>query len=141
VVCIRTVCFYLDLGYLNQLYRAGQTKNLGGRRGTRHLSRNDTSLANPCLIPTVKKVYQRQTVMLVSRRNIHPAFILHMNLDGCIDFRQSRIMTPLATSVSSSEEQSMSSGDESDDEDLTDAETSDSDWSDTGEHNTYAKWS
>jgi hypothetical protein len=42
-------------------------------------------------------------------------------------------MTPLATSVSNPEEQSMSSGDESDNEDLTDTESSDSDWSDAGE--------
>lgn len=46
-------------------------------------------------------------------------------------YRQSRILTPLATL--NAEEQSMSSGDESDNEDLTDVETSDSDWSETGE--------
>jgi hypothetical protein len=42
-------------------------------------------------------------------------------------------MTPSATSIPNLDEQSMSSGDESDNEDLTDVETSDSDWSDTGE--------
>lgn len=39
---------------------------------------------------------------------------------------------PLSTSKSDPEERSMSSGDESDNEDLTDAETSDSDWFDSG---------
>jgi hypothetical protein len=53
--------------------------------------------------------------------------------DSPANHRQSRILTPLATSVSNPEEQSMSSGDESDNVDLTDVETSDSDWSDTGE--------
>jgi len=45
--------------------------------------------------------------------------------------RQSRVLTPSGTSMLDPEEQSMSSGDESDNEDLTDAETSDSDWFDT----------
>jgi hypothetical protein len=42
-------------------------------------------------------------------------------------------LTPLASSVVDPEEQSMSSGDESDNEDLTDTGTSDGDWSDAGE--------
>ena len=54
-------------------------------------------------------------------------------LDTHYFYSHSRTLTPLTASYAELDEQSMYSGDESDDDGLTEGESSASDWSDTGE--------
>jgi hypothetical protein len=73
-----------------------------------------------------KKGCRRPTVMLVWRKELLHLFGYCHKL---CRFRTTRSITPAPSSLVNDENQSMSSGDESDDEDLTDADSSGSEWS------------